>query len=302
MKNIGKSLSTALLFVASQSVLANMTATGLKGQYLGQTPPGMTPKAFAPGIISSPGWEHNGVFSADLNEFYYIKEVEINGELKQQFIVYKNRGDQWYSSVISPRVGQPFIAPDNQTMHLGKRYKIRSAKGWSESKSLDAPFSSYRIMWMTSSDAGTWAFDEATRKGDGKLRYSKLINGKRQTPVEFPETVNTGQWNAHPFIAPDESYLLWDGQRNSSTRNADIYVSFKQDDGTWGEAIKLDETINTPASENVARVTPDGKYLFFNRKVGEFEYTHPDGKVEMIGNTDVFWVDAQVIERHRPKG
>ena len=33
--------------------------------------------------------------------------------------------------------------------------------------------------------------------------------------------------------------------------------------------------------------SPDGKYLFFQRKVG--------------GNTDIYWVDARVLEALRPK-
>ena len=48
-------------------------------------------------------------------------------------------------------------------------------------------------------------------------------------------------------------------------------------------------------------MTPDGKYLFFNRKVGEFDWTHPDGKVETISDTDVYWVDASVIQDLRPE-
>ena len=91
-----------------------------------------------------------------------------------------------------------------------------------------------------------------------------------------------------PFIAPDETYIIWDGQRDSAVRNAELYISFRQKDGSWGEAIKMGDTINTEASEFAASVTPDGKYLFFNRNMGP-------------GNPDTFWVDAQIIETLRPK-
>ncbi|MEE9363543.1 MAG: hypothetical protein V3U92_13175 [Cellulophaga sp.] len=179
-------------------------------------------------------------------------------------------------------------------MHLGRRYKERTDSGWSDIKRLGAPFDTIPIMRMTSSAKGTYAFDEAV-EGRSILRYSRLINGKREAPIPFPKEINTGRFNAHPFIAPDESYVLWDGQRDNGSRNAEIYVSFKRSNGSWGEAIKLDKEVNTKASEFGARVTPDGKYLFFNRNTGKVK---PTDKYE---NVDIFWVDAQVIETLRSK-
>ena len=43
----------------------------LKGPYLGQKPPGMTPKIFAPGFISTEKRELNSVFTPDGKEFYF---------------------------------------------------------------------------------------------------------------------------------------------------------------------------------------------------------------------------------------
>lgn len=295
---------TALLLsniiLSSASFGQEMTGT-IKGPYMGQKPPGMTPTVFAPGIISTEGWEVSGVFTPDLNEYYYIRMVNNGQTLEQQFVVFRNLDDQWTEKVISPRVGQPFISPDGNIMHLGTRFKQRTPTGWSDIKTLGPAFEQYRIMRLTVSATGTYVFDEATRDGKGQLRYSKLLNGARQNPQPLPETINTGKWNAHPFIAPDESYIIWDGQRGSEVRNADLFVSFKQEDGSWGDAIKMGDNINTPSSEAGARVTPDGKYLFFNRKVGSFDWKNESGAVESIANIDVFWVDAGVIEALRPE-
>ncbi len=274
----------------------------LKGPYLGQEPPGLEPEVFAPGIISTDAWEVSGVFSPDMNEFYYIREVGIaKNKLQQQFVLFENQKGSWHRTVISPRVGQPFISPDGMTMHLGRRYKERTARGWSDIKKLGEPYDSLPIMRLTVSARGTYVFDEASQDSNSVLRYSQLIDGKREQPRPFPKQINTGQWNAHPFIAPDESYLIWDGQRGSEVRNADLFVSFRQPDGSWGEAIKMGDEINTAASEGGARVTPDGKYLFFGRNVGSFDWTHENGEVETIPNVDIFWVSAQVIEDLRPK-
>jgi len=266
----------------------------LEGPYLGQKPPGLTPEVFAPGIVSTKGWEVSGVFTPDLKEFYFIREVEENKKLVQEFVVFQYKNNRWHESVISSRVGQPFISPDGKTMHLGRRYKERTKTGWSEIKRLGSPFEEILIMRLTVSSKGTYVFDEAADDGNGVLRYSRLINGKREAPKPLSKEINTGKWNAHPFIAPDESYIIWDGQRDSEFRNADIYISFRQQDGSWGEAIKMGDKINTEVSEFGARVTPDGKYLFFSR------LTTP-GDANTLSTTDIFWVDAQIIETLRPK-
>lgn len=269
----------------------------IENPYLGQKLPGIIPEMFAPGMVSTENWEMSGVFTPDQKEFYFLREVGEKEEGKKQVFMMFQQDDNgnWKESEISGRVGEPFISPDGKIMHLGSRYKERSDSGWSEIKSLGAPFDTIRIMRMTSSAKGTYAFDEATPNGKSVLRYARIINGKREAPKPFPIEINTGRFNAHPFIAPDESYVLWDGQRDNGPRNAEIYVSFKQANGAWGKAIKLNKETNTKASEFGARVTPDGKYLFFNRNTGKVK---PTDKYE---NTDIFWVDAKVIETLRPK-
>ncbi|PCI63178.1 MAG: hypothetical protein COB37_05570 [Kordiimonadales bacterium] len=261
----------------------------LEGPYLGQKTPGLTPEVFAPGIVSTTGWEYGVAFTPDMKEIYFIREVNAKTDPKQEFVVYQNKDNRWVETVVGPRVGQPTFSPDGQTMHLGKRYMERTEAGWSERKSLGSAFEEIRIMRLTVSTKGTYFFDEAgSNDGKSVLRYSQLVDGKRGAPTALSKEINTGKYNAHPFIAPDESYIIWDGQRGSAVRNADLFISFKQNDGAWGEAIKMGDTINTGASEFAASVTPDGKYLFFNRNMG------PD-------NTDTFWVDAQIIEDLRPK-
>ncbi|MEL6559599.1 MAG: hypothetical protein AAFQ94_15515 [Bacteroidota bacterium] len=265
----------------------------IETSYLGQKPPGLTPEVFAPGMVSTDNWEIDGVFTPDFKEFYFIREVgETEEEKAMKFMVYQFRDNEWQDSIISARVGQPTISPDGKTMHLGRKYKERMANGeWSELKNLNPLLDSIPIMQLSSSMNGTYVFDAM---GDGVLRYSRIIDGNREEPVQFGEQINSGVANAHPFIAPDESYMLWDGRKDGGYGNADIYVSFRQKDGSWGKAINLGDQVNSPASENGARVTPDGKYLFFNRNVGK---VNPTDKYDDV---NMFWVDARVIQNLKP--
>jgi hypothetical protein len=250
--------------------------------YLGQKPPGLRPVLFAPDIIKTEFREAGCAFSPDLKEFYFRRR---GGEYESNTLVVVTYIDnKWSESLVETKAGEPFISLDGKTMHLGKKYRERTTSGWSEKKSLGDPFNSFRIMRLTASSNGTYYFDEASETGP--LRYSRFINGVYEQPKTL--NVDVGNWNAHPYIAPNESYIIWDDQRESGSGGADLYISFREKDGAWGPSINLGDTINTEFEDAYGSITPDGKYFFFNRSYGN-------------NKADIFWVDAQIIENLRPK-
>jgi len=264
--------------------------------YLGQKPPGLTPIPFAPGLVSTEIYEYDGAFSSDMKSFYFIRRGEEN--IKSTFYEYKynDTTEVWGKSVLaSPWIGRPVISPDGQTMHLGTNYLKRTETGWSTLQKLEPPIvsnDSMYIMRLSESANGTYFFDTYKETDlTFPIRYSRLINGKHEKPKALPKAINTGTYLSHPFIAPDESYLLFDAEREDGFGDSDIYISFKQKDGSWGNAINLGDKINTPAWEASASITPDGKYLFFSRNVGSNDFE----------NVDIFWVDAKIIFDLKPK-
>jgi len=265
----------------------------IENPYLGQKPPGLIPEAFAPGIVSTEHYEYSGTFTPNMKEFYLIRS---GGKYKKStFVVFQYKNNQWVESVVSKRVGQPMFSSDGKTMHLGGRYMERTKTGWSDLKHLEAPFkdgSDMFIMRLSSSANRTYYFDTYKKNNPNfPIRYSRIIDGKYEKPKALSKAINTGTNLSHPFIAPDESYLIWDAKREDGYGSSDIYISFKQQDGSWGDAINLGDKINTGAWEASASVTPDGKYLFFSRNMGTNNYE----------NVDIFWVDAKIIETFRPK-
>ncbi len=252
----------------------------LEGPYLGQKPPGSTAEVFAPGIVSTPLYELFSAFTPDMKEFYFVRYDEDD---KASMIVLKSENNQWQKSIVGPRVGEPFISPDGKIMYLGRRYMERIGDGWSEIKSLGTPYKDFSIMRLVASSKGTYYFDTM---GEEPIRYARFIDGKRSAPKAL--NIDFGKHNAHPWIAPDESYLIWDDQRESGYGGADIYISFKQQDDSWGPAINMGDTVNSDRGDSYATVTPDGKYILFNRSIDE-------------NNVDIYWVDAQIIETLRSK-
>lgn len=288
-----KRLLTSLLLagaVAGGATGISDEQTVPTGPYLGQTAPGDTPVAFAPGLVSSPHWDYGIGIGEGAKEFYFVTAGGMYE--KATFLSYKQVGDQWQKTVISKHVGQPVIAPNGKMMHLGRRYKERTKDGWSEVKTLDLPFNDGYIMRMSSSNKGTLYFDSYVKdQPNFPIRYARKVGGKYQMPQALSENINQGKNVNHPFVAPDESYIIWDAVREGGHGSSDIYISFKQKDGTWGRAMSLGDKINTSAWEAAATVSPDGKYIFFNRNIGSDKYE----------NVDIMWVSASIIDELRTK-
>jgi Tol biopolymer transport system component len=74
--------------------------------------------------------------------------------------------------------------------------------------------------------------------------------------------VNSAAEEWDPFIAADESYLLFESDRAVGFGGTDIYVTFNRD-GSWSQPVNLGPNINTKDYEVAARVSPDGRYIFF---------------------------------------
>lgn len=264
-------------------------ASILSGPYIGQDAPGLKAERFAPGIVSTDNLEIEGVFAPGMTEFYFTRQVDRN-PVNTHTLSYID--GEWRETNVEPRTGEVAISPDGNTMYLANQYRVRTNEGWSESKSLGQDYEDIEIMRLTASSSGTYVFDE--RDEIGTIRYSMLIDGVRQAPKAFGEFINTGSFTAHPFIAPDESYIIWDSERDGGFGGSDLYISFRTDDGTWGPAINMGDNINTEYEDAYGSVTPDGKFFFFHTV--NLDRENPEDSF-----ANVYWADAQIIENLRPK-
>ncbi len=251
----------------------------LEDRYLGQKPPGLTPELYAPGIVATEEYvEGYPVFTADMKELYFTR---LGGEFKRRTLhVMQYNNNEWSkATALSTDITQ---------------YRERYEPHWSEIKRIEA-FKDLPIRGFSVSSKGTYYLYFLESDGSGHLSYSRLIDGKYEKPQKMNKEINAGIYKAHPYVAPDESYLMWDAEIEGEGI-PDIYISFRQKDGSWGPAINMGDQINSASYDQGARVTPDGKYLFFwrgDQKVRE------DGSTYWVGSP--YWVDAQIIETLRPK-
>lgn len=276
---------------AQELVKSNIVYPLLEGPYMGQKPPGKVAEPFAPGIISRKGWEVEGVFAPSLKEFYYTINRSAytpasDSIFRPTIIGFRQENNIWKKFYEYRRNGETAFSPDGSRMYMAEGYKDREGKGWSQRKDLGPMFTrdDWGIMRLTASSKGTYVFDDY-KSGD-VIRISRIINGERQPPKKMEPIINSGEWTAHPFIAPDESYLIWDSERDGGYGDSDLYISFRQQDNSWGPAINMGDKVNSDKWDAYGSVTSDGKYMLFNRAIDE-------------DNIDIYWIDAQIIEELR---
>jgi outer membrane protein OmpA-like peptidoglycan-associated protein len=115
---------------------------------------------------------------------------------------------------------------------------------------------------------------------DGKLSLAeKNIDNKWEILESFPETINSGTWQADARITSDKKALIFSSIRptnfdyypenNLSNYHGavnypcDIYVSVRDENDEWTEPINLGPTINTIYSDRSPFLHPDMKTLYF---------------------------------------
>ena len=222
----------------------------LERPFFVQKPPGSIPEVFDPHVVSK------ATFSPDVEEIYFRKLDEGLKDSAMVAIQYKD--NLWTETFVVPR-GE--ISPDGTILYKGNEYRERTPSGWSELRPIGAPFDSIPIMRLTTSSKGTYYFDTSPfyDKSDrvGTISYSRLVDGIREKPRTLG--IDMGTEKFHPFIAPDESYLIFDSRPEGS--QLDIYISFRQQDGSWGSVIKLGDTINTEFPDASGSVNTRWKIL-----------------------------------------
>jgi len=277
----------------------------LTGPYLGQKPPGMTPEIFAPGIVTTSSNEAYPSFTKDGKEFYFKCS---------------DRGGWLYTHVVSGKWSCPRIVP------FSREYKFGEAMITSDGNTLlfcslldqrGSGFSENYNLWLMQKNKGKWQkprklgikintvyheaylsisasgdlyfFREMEEENGGcEIFVAENRNDQYLTPKNLGPSINSPKHDCDPYLAPDELYLVFCVRdRDEGFGKNDLYISFKNPDGSWSKSTNMGKKFNTNAEEITPYITPDGNYIFFSSK--------------RTGNYDIYWVDAKTIEDLKPK-
>lgn len=191
----------------------------------------------------------------------------------------------------------------------------RTESGWGKPKPFGPLINSSESFagCPTVTDNGNLYFYSARPggKGNDDIWMSRYVDDNYDEPENLGESINTDDLDLDPFIAPDESYIIFTRLDKERKGNADLYISFRKDDGSWTKARNMGEKINSRGWEFCPTVSPDKKYFFFtsDRRLYKPYSETPlsyKRKLEILdspgnGSDDIYWVSAKIIEELKPK-
>ncbi len=268
----------------------------LQGPYLGQEPPGETPMPFLHDLLCADAPLHGPpVFSKDGSEVYW---TPMNDSFSGILFMSQTDG-QWSQpermsfpfGVFDP--GEPHISPDGNRLYFTARrffsgemilYADRVGDGWSKPLWVGDAVNELDLHWQVSVNDDLDLYFQVRNDdlSDGMIFSSEYVDGVYQTPQMLGSNINTDAWENFPFIAADDSYLIF--ARTTPDGGDDLMISFRDAAGDWGEPINM-EAINSPNHDMYPVVTHDGEYIFFLRPGN--------------GGSCPYWVSANIIEEIR---
>ncbi|MBU0475688.1 MAG: hypothetical protein KKF62_16180 [Bacteroidetes bacterium] len=272
----------------------------LSDPYLGQKPPGIIPEIFAPGIVSTPETLEIGcTWSPDGKEFYFVRQTQTGGLMLCSLWENGKWTDPKVSEVFKIYPGfEPFISVDgkkffytrfalppemakNPEKYTDQQKQENMSNIWVINKNgLDFGDPEFCVTGMFSSTSknGNLYTTIITGEKPGIYRYD-YNDGKYSKKEFLGGGVNSPVMGAHPCIAPDESFIIFDSKRKDDPEDTDLYVCLKQHDGSWSQAYWLGDKINTKWNDICSSLSPDGKYLFYMSKA------------------DIYWVSINIIDK-----
>jgi Tol biopolymer transport system component len=259
--------------------------------YLGQKPPGTTPRVFAPRVVSAGDIIHSRLaISPDGHEMFW-STVDTT-TFSTRLISMREVGGRWSEPQSPPFAKEgstqsPLFSPDGRRLYYRARnekgwatvFVEKSASGWSAPRSdgvlLDCGSSftrSGRAYFSSVMKTKTWntGIFSARFSTDGYSDIAPL-----DSMINVPNAIDYT-----PCVSPDESFLLFSSNRPlvGDTEDMHVLVSFRTVAGRWSTPRRVSDIPGRFPS-----LSPDGRYLFF---CGD------DG--------NIYWVDASVIDALRP--
>lgn len=272
--------------------------------YFGQEPPGDTAVLFAPGIISKPDRHEFGItFSRAGDECYLgvdegLRNVTYgfklaNGVWSQAINLLPESEGSYHDPMLTLDDKRLYyIAHGTRTKKLGEKdanlwYLERTPDGWSAPIPLGSPINTEgNEFYIALTDSGNlyFASNKAAAKDESynyDLYMARPKGNSFSSPTRLPDSVNSNRYDADPFVAPDESYIIFGSVRRNGFGHGDLYISFRTEEG-WSEAKNMGPTINNEKHQLCPFVSRDGKYFFFT------------------SDQDIYWIDAAIINSLKP--
>ena len=254
------------------------------------------PKLLFPGIISTRKGEYNGTFNPEGTEFYYTTSV-----LEYDVLTYMEMKEDGNWSL--PEIASfsapyhefdPLFAPDGKRLYYSSHrpvhsnnnsdtcniwYVEKTESGWGDPQYVDLPGPSPGNYHSSIASSGNIYFNIWNT---GNL-FLGIETEDGYNVESLGDVINSKQGDGDPFIAADESYIIFRSYRPGGIGSGDFWISF-QADGEWKEPINLGEPINSKWNEMCPYVTTDGKLFIFSS--GRVDQSYYGFGIEKLSDID----------------
>lgn len=114
--------------------------------------------------------------------------------------------------------------------------------------------------------------------GNGDIYFTDLTDGKFAPAMYLDnQKINSKHWETHASFTEDGDLMYFVSDRPGGFGGRDIYVSKRENNGSWGNPKNLGPSVNTKYDEESPFISIDGKNLYFSSN-GE----------ESMGGFDIF--------------
>lgn len=268
-------------------------AENTRMQFLTEEVPNNIPIEFRQQIIPNNKLIHKGIFSPDLQEYYYTTSDK-NFEKFDVFVVEKkeetwseptkaffNSNDNEHGMSFSPNGNTLYFSSTRPvsvsgvlpTWHIWKSDKSNGK--WSEPVFVDIPnLRNKLVSHPTITNSGTLYFHTSNLDySDMDIYHSKIVNGKFEDAERTSISMNSTSGKCTPYVSPKGDYLIF----ASIGDELDLLISYHDGKGGWINTKKLNSRINNEGQGN-PYVTPDNKFLFFTTG----EHSEKNWKVKWV--------------------
>jgi Tol biopolymer transport system component len=134
----------------------------------------------------------------------------------------------------------------------------RVGNGWGEPHPLGEEVNALTLHWQVSVTASGNLYFTSGETGSEDIYVSKYVDSQYTKAELLGSPINTEQFETTPYIAPDESYLIFARLKDQSSYPR-LYISYADQNRNWGEPVLIESV----SYGLCPIVSPDGKYLFF---------------------------------------
>ncbi|MBT1698044.1 PD40 domain-containing protein [Fulvivirgaceae bacterium PWU4] len=249
-------------------------------------PPKDSIARFLPGVVCSDGdsIDFNATFSLDGKTFYFTRSRNRSWDIYQT----RFREDRWRKpekvvfdtdqySEADPAIGPDgflyFISnmpkDDADTLKDFDIWFVRPQEGggWSRPENLSVVNTDSTEYYVSFAGDGNLYFASSRVGGFGMedIYVSRKVNGQYTKPENLGPKINSPYSDHDACLPANEKFMIYTSvDREDGLGEGDLYMSVRNDDGSWQEGRSMGRKWNTPTYEYCAYLSPDGKYFFYS--------------------------------------